>query len=540
VPDRSTPGRPSPSSWFRDLRVAGKLLVSFTMVCALTVVVGVIGMLRLTEANSRIEDMYHSNLLAVSYVGEVRVDLANVRFQLLNMIIADSAAARAKAQAQINQLDADLDHQWTAYQGTGIAGREGRVNTFAHSLAAYRKVRDQRLIPLAMAGDAAGFVKVRTAHADAAITAMTAALDEISTVESAAAVQSLADSRQASTRAKVLIIGLIVVSVLLSALIVVLVSRAIAGPLRRTVAVLAGLADGVLDQRLQVRSRDEMGQMGRSLNTALERLTTAMREIGTNVETLASSSEELSAVARSVNDSAERSAGQANGASSAAEQISVNISTIAAGSEEIGASITEIARSTSNAAEVAAGAVTTTADARNILDKLGASSAEIDDVVRLITSIAEQTNLLALNATIEAARAGEMGKGFAVVASEVKDLAQETARATEDISTRVSAIQGDSQAAVTAITAISEVIQQINDTQTAIAAAVEQQTATTTEMSRNVSEVATGSAEISANVSGVAQAAAETTNAAANAEQTSADLARVAGALQTNLARFRY
>jgi methyl-accepting chemotaxis protein len=526
-------------SWFRNLRVGLKLLVSFSVVCALTVVVGVVGMVRLAETNNRTENIYRNNLLAIGYVGDVKADVAFVRFQLLNMLIAD-AAGKTKAQAQIDQLDASIDKQWAAYRASGVAGREAQVKAFTDGLAAYRKVRDEQLIPLATAGNSTQFVKVRTASADAAITTITTALNDIGDIESAAAVRSLADSRASAANARTMIIGLIVVSLLLSAGIVLLVSRSIAGPLRRTVAVLAGLAEGVLDQRLHVGSRDEMGRMGESLNAALERLTTAMREIGVNVETLASSSEELSAVARSVNDAAERSAGQAQGASSAAEQISVNISTIAAGSEEIGTSIVEIARSTSNAAEVAAGAVTTTADARQILEKLGASSAEIDDVVKLITSIAEQTNLLALNATIEAARAGEMGKGFAVVASEVKDLAQETARATEDISTRVSAIQGDSQAAVTAIVAISEVIQQINDTQTAIAAAVEEQTATTAEMSRNVSEVASGSAEISANVSGVAQAAAETNSAASNAEQTSADLARVAGALQANLGRFRY
>ncbi|GIM90006.1 methyl-accepting chemotaxis protein [Paractinoplanes toevensis] len=527
-------------SWFRNLRVAGKLVAGFSLVCVFTVIVGVVGVLRLEETNNRTEDMYQSNLLAIDYVGDVRTDMAFIRFQLLNMLIADSATNKQKAQQQIDQLDTDLDKQWAAYQATGIVGRETQVKAVTDSLEAYRKVRDDQLVPLAMAGNTTQFVKVRTANADALITRMTAGLNEIGDIESAAAAQSLTESKTAASRARLLIIGLVALAVVLSGLIVWLVSRSIAGPLGRTVAVLAGLAEGIMDQRLHVGSTDEMGQMGRSLNTALERLTTAMREIGVNVETLASSSEELSAVAKSVNQSAERSAGQAQGASSAAEEISVNIATIAAGSEQIGASISEIARSTSNAAEVAAGAVTSTAEARQILDKLGASSAEIDDVVKLITSIAEQTNLLALNATIEAARAGEMGKGFAVVASEVKDLAQETARATEDISTRVSAIQGDSQAAVTAIIAISEVIQKINDTQTAIAAAVEQQTATTTEMSRNVAEVATGSAEISANVSGVAQSAAETTSAAANTEQTSADLARVAGALQTNLARFRY
>ncbi|SNY37439.1 methyl-accepting chemotaxis protein [Paractinoplanes atraurantiacus] len=525
---------------FQNLRVAQKLIVAFGVVCALTVIVGVVGILRLRETNEHTEAMYRNNLLAIAYAGETKADLVLIRFSLTNLLISTTAAAKAKVQTQMKQYDDALDKEWAAYQATGVEGRESQVKAFTDNLATYRDVRDTQLLPLALAGESAQFVKVRTANADAAITTMMDALDEIGDIEANAAAASMADSQKSSDRAELLMIGLIIAAVLLSGLIVFVVSRAIAGPARRTVAVLAELAKGVLDQRMEVRGRDEMGQMGESLNTAMERLSTAMREIGVNVETLASSSEELSAVATSVNDSARLSAAQAQGASSASEQISVNISTIAAGSEEIGASIAEIARSTSSAAAVAAGAVTTTAGAREILDKLGASSAEIDDVVKLITSIAEQTNLLALNATIEAARAGEMGKGFAVVASEVKDLAQETARATEDISTRVSAIQADSQSAVVAINAISEVIQQINDTQTAIAAAVEEQTATTAEMSRNVAEVAAGSAEISANVSGVAQAASETTSAAANAEQTSVDLARVAGDLQTNLGRFRY
>jgi methyl-accepting chemotaxis protein len=173
------------------------------------------------------------------------------------------------------------------------------------------------------------------------------------------------------------------------------------------------------------------------------------------------------------------------------------------------------------------------------MNKLGDSSAEIGNVIKVITSIAEQTNLLALNATIEAARAGEMGKGFAVVASEVKDLAQETSRATEDISRRVEAIQSDTSGAVAAIEEISIVIQRISDFQTTIASAVEEQTATTAEMNRSVTEASGGTGEIAQNITGVAEAARMTSQGVAETRQASADLARMSTELSSLVSTFR-
>ena len=161
-------------------------------------------------------------------------------------------------------------------------------------------------------------------------------------------------------------------------------------------------------------------------------------------------------------------------------------------------------------------------------------------MVKVITSIAEQTNLLALNATIEAARAGEAGKGFAVVASEVKDLAQETARATEDISRRVQAIQADTGGAVVAIEEISRVIARISDFQTTIASAVEEQTATTAEMSRSVSEAANGSSEIAQNITGVAEAARLTTEGVQQSQEATGELARMSAELTSLVSTFRY
>jgi methyl-accepting chemotaxis protein len=182
--------------------------------------------------------------------------------------------------------------------------------------------------------------------------------------------------------------------------------------------------------------------------------------------------------------------------------------------------------------------VTVAENTTRTVGKLGDSSQEIATVIKLINGIAEQTNLLALNATIEAARAGEAGKGFAVVASEVKELAQETARATEDISKRVEAIQADTAGAVDAISQISTVIGEINDFQATIAAAVEEQTATTNEMNRNVAEAATGTQGIAAAISGLAAGTQETNERVADAQRAASELARMSGELQDAVARF--
>ena len=253
--------------------------------------------------------------------------------------------------------------------------------------------------------------------------------------------------------------------------------------------------------------------------------------IGSSAAALVASADELTALSQQMSASAEETAAQATAVSAAGEQVSHSVQTIAAGAEEMAASIREIAKNSSDAVMIASEAVRTTESTNAIVTQLGASSAEIGQVIKVITSIAQQTNLLALNATIEAARAGEAGKGFAVVANEVKELAKGTARATEDISAKIEAIQGDTASAVEAIGQIRAIIHKISDYQHSIAGAVEEQSSTTSEMSRNVAEAAKGSAEIAQNIAGVAQAASSTSAGANDTEASAAALARLGGEL---------
>ncbi|WP_169166004.1 methyl-accepting chemotaxis protein [Cellulomonas taurus] len=348
-----------------------------------------------------------------------------------------------------------------------------------------------------------------------------------------------AADRQANSATMVMIVTGLIGALLAAGLGVVLVRRLI-GDLRRVQQTVEAIGDGDLTVSVQLDSRDELGRMAGALNEAQGSLRSLMAGVVETSHTVAAAAEELSAASHQVVAGSDQTSAQAGVVAAAAEQVSRNVQTVAAGAEEMGASIREIAQNASQAAKVAGQATDAAAVTNDQVAKLGESSVEIGNVVKVITSIAEQTNLLALNATIEAARAGEAGKGFAVVAGEVKELAQETAKATEDIARRVETIQADTSGAVTAIGEISTIIASINDYQLTIASAVEEQTATTTEMSRSVAEAATGSGEIANNITGVASAASTSSQTLGQMGSAISELARMSEDLRGQVSRFTY
>jgi methyl-accepting chemotaxis protein len=321
---------------------------------------------------------------------------------------------------------------------------------------------------------------------------------------------------------KSMITTFVIVAVLLSiagAAVSIIWARRISGRLGRLTGALTGLADG--DLRVSVTDdgqQDEIGRAGTALAAAVGQLRELVSGISGSSREVAAASGRMSQIAGQLASSADSASSQAGMAATAASQVSRNVHTVAASSEEMGSSISEISRNAQEAARATGNSVALATEASSVIAKLGESSAQISDVVKTITSIAEQTNLLALNATIEAARAGDAGKGFAVVASEVKDLAQATARATEDVIGRVSAIEGDTRSAIEAIAGITEAISRVDSFQSAIAAAVEEQSATTAETARNVSEAASGSTEIADSLN-VVSGAVDTTRAAVHESQ---------------------
>jgi methyl-accepting chemotaxis protein len=379
-----------------------------------------------------------------------------------------------------------------------------------------------------------------SAHIKAIRKEMDDSLEELESLTSKLedAVQDEHEKVEVVTVHKIEALGLF--SVLVGVAMAIFIVRSTTASVARMAALIEEIAHKNLAvDDLKITSDDEIGKAGMALNEMKNNLREIIQSIAETARNVASASSELSSTSQQISANSEETSAQAKVVSSATQHVSQNLQTVATGAEEMSASIKEIAKNATEAAKVATSAVKVADTTTATVSRLGDSSTQIGQVTKVITSIAQQTNLLALNATIEAARAGEAGKGFAVVANEVKQLAKETAKATEDIIRKIETIQGDTKEAVEAIASISGVIHQINDISNAIASAVEEQNATTNEMSRNVGEAAHGGTEITSNIAGVADAAESTSRGAIDTQKAAQELVQTSVELRRLVEQFK-
>ena len=550
VPDAAPGAEPASAPRRRRLRVRGLrsgISARILGVVAVLVVfagiaggVAVVGMTQLAEDTQSVVDMQEGLGDGIAAVDRVQ---AEARIVIVQVAAAASPAQRQMWLGRILAVDTEMNAAIAPVNeliGPDSAAPDEDWLSFLERWEKWKEIRDGDLIPAAQEGDLVVFESIRLSAAQPLADGFVLDLENVRETVHARMNEVVAQAEARSERTRLLVAGVIGAGAVLAGAAGVLVARSVRRSAKQVETALEALARGDLTVTAHVDSDDELGRMARGLTHAQGNLRTTLAEVAEASGTIASAATQMSATGQQIAAGTHEMSAQAGVVASSAGEVSRHVQAVAAGTEQMDASIREIAQNAQEAAGVAARAAAM-ADATNAqVARLGTSSQEIGEVVKVITQIAEQTNLLALNATIEAARAGEAGRGFAVVAGEVKELARETAAATEDISRRVAAIQADTGSAVAAIGEIAQIIAQINDYQLTIASAVEEQTATTNEIGRGVSEAAGGSTEIAMTIEGVATASASASESMTDLESSIGDLARLSEDLRTRVAAFTY
>lgn len=550
------------------ISIAAKLGLCLAALVLLIAATSGLSLAELGRIESAAAQLRDTRIPATDALGRIGINFMRQRVNAVRLITADTPELRAEVADQIAKRDALLAAQYARYEALPLTQPEREAYAaFRQHVATYAE-QQREAVAKAEAGDVAGGQRIYNTTMSDSIRAIMADWEKLVALNgdgSQASGTLIAQTYDAAKRNVLALAGL-ALAVALGAF--VLVTRGVSRPLRTISAVTQRLAAGDAEVAIPGQARrDEIGALAGSVvvfrdnlvraraleaETALARAdaetqrraaTRAMADafeqaVGGIVGGVSAAATELEATARSLTGSAADAAGQSGTVASAASDAAANVNTVAAAAEELGSSVQEIGRQVLGSANLAQTAVGEADETHHLVQALTQAAARIGEVIGLISNIAAQTNLLALNATIEAARAGEAGRGFAVVATEVKELAGQTARATEEISQQIAQIQGVTGQAVSAIDAIAGRIREINGVATTIAAAVEQQGAATQEIVRNVAQAATGTDQVTSNIVGVAQASEATGAAATQVLGAASALSRQSEQLGTEVSRF--
>jgi methyl-accepting chemotaxis protein len=535
----------SPFSAFGNLRVPVRIAVAFAVVVSLVALVGAEGIRRATVADQRMRDFYEQSFLPIRHATDARASANRLRTAVL-VLEANGDAAKEKALfAEVLKAKADYDGY------APLVAKDLASTPFAKDLEAITsafgawwqaiaaleplcaKVAAGDEEPEAVAAASAAQVRPRYAELKKSFDALVEGLQ----AGAKGRVEQGEREGQQGRAANAALVGL---SVLAAVVLGLLLTRSIVPPLRLVCEHLRAVEQGDLTRPLAMERTDELGELGRYVDSAVGQTASVLRVLAQNLEKLHGAAAGLGGLSDSLEHGAGDTQQKAELVAAASEQVSSTVQTVVNAASQLGESIQVIARDSGEAARTAQDGVRLAGEATQSVGRLTESSEQIGAVLKTIGAIAEQTNLLALNATIEAARAGEAGKGFAVVANEVKELARETAKATDEIARRIGAVQGDTQGAVKAMGEVSGLVSHISDLQAGIAGAVEQQAATTKEIGRNLTEAASGAGQISQTISGVAQVAHKTREGATAAQKAAKDLLSLSAALDAAVGRFRF
>ncbi|GAA1516667.1 hypothetical protein GCM10009827_034330 [Dactylosporangium maewongense] len=524
----------------RDIRwtIGRRLLAGFAVALVLLIAVGAVAYrntLRLTDDQRQVE-------AAHAFMSELD--------ELWNALQASSSGTQAFL---VSGADADLKaHQQAQDAATAkfadIARRIGADPAERDRIRELRPLLDARFALMdrvVQARQSGGFEAARkVADADRA-QRLTAGVQSVTGEllaaqrQRIAALQARSNSVVDSTERTVL--GGTLIAAVLLLMVSLWLTRGIVRPINVLSERIAEIADGDgdLTRRVDESRRDEVGDLAKRFNRFADNIARLVREIAETAGTASAAAHELSVISAGMTMNAERTHAEAQAAAGAAEEVSQSVHTVSASANEMGNSISEIARSTAAASTAGADAVARADEATATVTRLGESSAAINEVLGMISAIAKQTNLLALNATIESARAGVAGKGFGVVADEVRALAQQTAEATENITSRIAAIQRDVARAVEAITATGEVIGTVNAYQGSIASAVEEQSASTASIGTHIGGAADSAISIAGSVRSIADIAQVTADGISQVTGAAGELTQVSTRLTQLVGRFR-
>jgi methyl-accepting chemotaxis protein len=562
-------------------RIFARLVGLMSLMLVLMASVAGFGLYGLSETKNNVDGLYKNNFLPMKQVDSALEYLYRARLSALGAAAMRDAESTKKANADIERALGQADKNWKAYLESDINAEERKlVSDVELKLAAYRTVLD-RGMKLLLSGTLDDYDAAATLIQEDGAKSfddLRKALRDTTRFQEKEAEDAYSQSDEIYTQNRSVLIGGLVFAALVGAAMAWVIGRSITLPLTRILGVMKELTKGNLTVSVSGQERhDEVGDVARAVSVfkdgllETERLRAEQKAVEEKqeadrkarrdaekerqkhveatiaefdaamkqaLESVGNTSTELQAMAQTMSATAEETTQQSTAVAAASEQATSNVQTVAAAAEELAASVQEVGRQATQSSEVARNAVAQAAETNGKIEGLATAVQKIGEVAHLINDIANQTNLLALNATIEAARAGEAGKGFAVVASEVKSLANQTAKATEDITAQIATVQQATQDVVGAIKIIRGTITETNDVASAIAAAVEEQSTTTKEIAGNATQAARGTSEVSRNIEGVSQAASQTGAASSQVLSSASELAQQAETLRAAVASF--